>query len=210
MNEVEKVLNKIEEEPFGHFAIRGPSGSGKMTLLKLVDHHLRQRIPSEKSRSAENDNRFMVVTLEETYDSKNLIGCYVCNEEGHFEFKKGPLAVAAEKGLWLVLRNIEDTPSDLMSFMLPLVQDNILPVSSTLTIKPSLGFRIFALAKSEAGQQTAQEETIKPLMNMLTPVKVRSLMPHAQREDMVAILKQKYPSLFEPVLGAEEGIHELL
>ena len=45
---------------------------------------------------------------------------------------------------------------------------------------------------------------------MLTTVKVRSLMPDAKREDMVAILKQKYPSLFEPVLGAEEGIHELL
>ena len=88
------------------------------------------------------------MTLEETFDSKNLVGTYVCNETGEFEFKKGPLTVAAEQGLWLVLRNIEDTPSDLLSFLLPLVEQNILQVTSTFAIKPKLGFRIFALTKT--------------------------------------------------------------
>ncbi len=66
-------------------------------------------------------NHYIVITLEETFDSKNLVGTYVCNESGEFVFKKGPLTVAAENGLWLVLRNIEKTPSDLLSFLLPLV-----------------------------------------------------------------------------------------
>ena len=66
------------------------------------------------------------MTLEETFDSKNLVGTYVCNETGEFVFKKGPLTVAAEQGLWLILRNIEDTPSDLLSFLLPLVEQNTL------------------------------------------------------------------------------------
>jgi ABC-type multidrug transport system fused ATPase/permease subunit len=30
------ILSKIEREPFGHCAIYGPSGSGKMTLVKLL------------------------------------------------------------------------------------------------------------------------------------------------------------------------------
>ena len=34
---VQAILQEIEEKPFGHFLIRGPSGSGKMTLLRLVD-----------------------------------------------------------------------------------------------------------------------------------------------------------------------------
>ena len=67
------------------------------------------------------ENPYIVVTLEETFDSKNLVGTYVCNESGEFVFKKGPLTVAAENGLWLVLRNIEKIPSDLLTFLLPLV-----------------------------------------------------------------------------------------
>jgi midasin (ATPase involved in ribosome maturation) len=76
-----------------------------------------------------------------------LVGTYVCNETGEFVFKKGPLTVAAENGLWLVLRNIEDIPSDLLSFLLPLIQENTLHVTSTFSIKPKLGFRILALQK---------------------------------------------------------------
>ena len=87
----------------------------------------------------------MVVTLEETFDSKNLVGTYVCNETGEFIFKKGPLTVAAEEGLWLVLRHIEKAPSDILSFLLPLVQQNVLQVTANFKIVPKLGFRIFAL-----------------------------------------------------------------
>ena len=97
----------------------------------------------------DGDSSFIVVTLEETFDSKNLVGTYVCNETGEFVFKKGPLTVAAEQGLWLILRNIEDTPSDLLSFLLPLIEHNVLQVTSTFTIRPRLGFRIFALSKSQ-------------------------------------------------------------
>ena len=106
-----------------------------------------------------------MVTLEETFDSKNLVGTYVCNETGEFVFKKGPLTVAAEQGLWLILRNIEDTPSDLLSFLLPLVQQNVLQVTSSFTIRPKLGFRIFALTRqSTHAQPSTQEESIMPLL----------------------------------------------
>ena len=64
----------------------------------------------------------VVVTLEETFDSKNLVGTNICNVTGEFVFKKGPLTVAAEKGMWLILKNIEKSPPDLLTFLLPLVQ----------------------------------------------------------------------------------------
>jgi len=89
----------------------------------------------------------IVVTLEETFDTKNLVGTYVCNETGEFVFKKGPLTIAAENGMWIVLRGLEIAPPDLLSFMLPLVQDNILEVSATMKIKPKLGFRIIAICQ---------------------------------------------------------------
>lgn len=152
-----------------------------------------------------------MVTLEETFDSKNLVGTYVCNETGEFVFKKGPLTVAAEQGLWLVLRNIEDTPSDLLSFLLPLVQQNTLQVTSTFSIKPKLGFRIFALTKTQESQQffSSQEETIQPLLYLLKQTALESLMPEAQREDLEIILRVKFRHLFQPVqIGG--SVHNIL
>ena len=87
-----------------------------MTLIKIAHQMLHQ------GQDTEGSNNTIVVTLEETFDSKNLVGTYVCNETGQFQFKKGPLTVAAENGMWLILRNIEDTPSDLLSFLLPLIE----------------------------------------------------------------------------------------
>jgi midasin (ATPase involved in ribosome maturation) len=100
-----------------------------------------------------------------------LVGTYVCNETGEFQFKKGPLTVAAENGLWLILRNIEDTPSDLLSFLLPIIQENLLQVTSTLTIKPKLGFRIFVLSKgtppSLDDRVFYQQDDIQPLLSLM-------------------------------------------
>ena len=93
MEKVERILQEIEERPFGHFVIRGPAGSGKMTLLRLADHLMKSR---QSQQSEPQANRFIVATLEETFDSKNLVGTYVCSETGEFVFKKGPLTVAAE------------------------------------------------------------------------------------------------------------------
>jgi len=38
----------------------------------------------------------IIITLDESFDSKNLVGTYVSDELGQFQFKKGPLTVAAE------------------------------------------------------------------------------------------------------------------
>ena len=108
------IMEEIERQPYGNFATCGPQASGKISLVKLVMQLYNERY---------NQNQQMiVVTCEETFDSKNLVGTYVCSETGEFVFKKGPLTVAAEQGLWLVLKNVEDTPSDLLSFLLPLIE----------------------------------------------------------------------------------------
>jgi midasin (ATPase involved in ribosome maturation) len=128
------MLDYMDENPFGHLCISGPAGSGKMSLLTLANE-----LYTERHKVKAN---IIVVTLESSFDSKNLVGTYVCNETGDFTFKKGPLTVAAEQGMWLVLRNIEETPSDLLSFLLPLIQENTLHVTSNMVIQPRLGFRL--------------------------------------------------------------------
>ena len=47
MDKVDTILQEIEERPFGHFVIRGPSGSGKMTLLRLADHLMKAKQPHQ-------------------------------------------------------------------------------------------------------------------------------------------------------------------
>ncbi len=136
------MLTEMEQDIFKHFALCGDEGSGKMSFIELLSD-------SFHAEGNSCDNKLIVVTLEETFDSKNLVGTYVCNESGEFVFKKGPLTVAAEEGLWLVLRHIEKAPSDLLSFLLPLVQENVLQVTATFSIVPKLGFRIFALCHSQ-------------------------------------------------------------
>jgi hypothetical protein len=34
----ESILNNLSENPFGHFAVTGPPGSSKMSLLHSVNH----------------------------------------------------------------------------------------------------------------------------------------------------------------------------
>jgi len=62
-----------------------------MSFVELLSHSFHNTYEQHMI-----DNPYIVVTLEETFDSKNLVGTYVCNETGEFVFKKGPLTVAAE------------------------------------------------------------------------------------------------------------------
>jgi MoxR-like ATPase len=82
------VLTEMEHGIFRHFALCGEEGSGKMSFIELLAHSFHDL--------EERQNQLIVVTLEETFDSKNLVGTYVCNETGEFVFKKGPLTIAAE------------------------------------------------------------------------------------------------------------------
>ena len=185
---IDQVLEVMEEKIFQHFALSGDEGSGKMSFIELL---------SSTFHASSTDNNLIVVTLEETFDAKNLVGTYVCNESGEFVFKKGPLTIAAEQGLWLVLRHIEKAPSDLLSFLLPLVQENILQVTANMTIVPKLGFRIFALCHST----TRPAEEIKPFMSHLSGVNLDKLIDLSlsceQREDFDnEILPTLYPQTY--------------
>ena len=184
----QEILREIDSNIAGHLCISGPPGSGKMSLLKLTS----------ELHAAQNDNqmpRLIVVTLEATFDSKNLVGNYVCSETGEFVFKKGPLTVAAEQGLWLVLRNIEEMPSDLLSFLLPLVQENKLHVTASRVIRPKLGFKMIFLQRvaSEEALSTGAHEDIKPLTDLLHQTRVDLL---ETRSDFTQIIQTKFPALF--------------
>jgi MoxR-like ATPase len=106
-DKVDCIQRQLSAQVFKHVVIRGEPGSGKMSLVKvLAKEHFNSVNLRGKDLDDSIKNKFIVVTIEDTMDAKNLVGTYVCNETGEFVFKKGPLTVAAENGLWLILRNI--------------------------------------------------------------------------------------------------------
>jgi len=171
----ETLVAAMESDVFKHVAVIGDHGSGKMAFVDVLN----SKFEGEKS---------IVVTLEETFDSKNLVGTYVCNETGDFEFKKGPLTVAAEQGLWLILRNVEQAPPDLLSFLLPLVKDNRLEISASFSITPKLGFRIVAICHEDTHGLTG----VSPFLSELACVKLE---PLEGREDFKEILSKKFQTV---------------
>ena len=56
-------------------------------------------------------------------DSKSLLGTYICTEIGEFTFQKGPLIIAMEKGLWIIIRGIEKGAGDIISTLVPAIKD---------------------------------------------------------------------------------------
>lgn len=82
-DKLEKATAHLNEDVFNHLVVKGPATSGKLSFVELLK---RQHQAKE----------LLVVTLDESFDSKNLVGAYVCDETGSFIFKKGPLTVAAE------------------------------------------------------------------------------------------------------------------
>ena len=82
----------------------------------------------------------------------------------------------------------------MLSFLLPLIQQNVLQVTSTWTIKPKLGFRIVVLSKEETVHY--QHEDIKPLMALLHQTQIEGLIGETTRTDFTQILETKFPSLF--------------
>ena len=183
------AVESIESDVFRHLAVVGEEGSGKMSYVRLLCHHY-------------DHQEFIVVTLEETFDSKNLVGTYVCNEIGEFVFKKGPLTVAAEQGMWLILRNIDKSPPDLLSFLLPLVQENKLQVTSTFSIVPKLGFRMVALSSAVAALKDTC--SISPFLSLLHQVHLDRLQ---SRSDYLEIISSKYRQVHPPPWSRDLLLH---
>ena len=89
--------------------ISGPKKSGKRTLFEALKRSF--------------DAECLFIEIEENMDSKQLLGTYRVNEEdGEFEFSKGPLSFAAEKGMWVVLSGLEKGAGEMLNVLHPLIQ----------------------------------------------------------------------------------------
>lgn len=132
------VLALSQREPV---LLEGPVGVGKTSLIQ------------ELGRFTGNSDAIFI-HLDDQMDSKTLLGTYVCTEiPGDFRWQPGALTQAVLKGLWVVFEDIDRAPFEILSALVPLLEDRKLYIAGRAeTIVAAEGFQLLAtVAKTNLG-----------------------------------------------------------
>eukprot|EP01022_Parablepharisma_sp_SALTPOND_P017058 TRINITY_DN2645_c0_g1_i1.p1 TRINITY_DN2645_c0_g1~~TRINITY_DN2645_c0_g1_i1.p1 ORF type:complete len:5413 (+),score=668.55 TRINITY_DN2645_c0_g1_i1:2932-19170(+) len=179
----------------------GPQGTGKTSLI--------EQLASNRSISEEltSTPKLIQIYMDETLDTKSLVGTFVCAESyGEFTFKKGPLAAAAEQGWWVVLENIDKANDDIMSILVSFIEKGqiTLPTREGKVIAHE-GFRIFATSQSDIEHSSKNErKTWGRYFHILN-------VPEYTEAEAKNILKAKFPMYdFEDLLKVVYASVELI
>lgn len=76
-----------------------------------------------------------------------LVGSYCCTDfPGKFRWQPGLVTQAVTKGQWLLLEDLDFAPADVVTLLLPLLQERRLPGAGQngSGLKAAGGFRLFA------------------------------------------------------------------
>ncbi|XP_077408316.1 midasin isoform X2 [Vanacampus margaritifer] len=115
--------------------LEGPIGCGKTALVEFM-----------ASVTGHTKSTILKVQLGDQTDSKLLLGMYRCTDiPGKFIWQPGTLTQAVSKGLWILLEDIDHAPLDVISVLLPLMENKTLMIpgrDDSIDISP--GFQFFA------------------------------------------------------------------
>ncbi|TSL47560.1 Midasin [Bagarius yarrelli] len=116
--------------------LEGPIGCGKTALVE----YLAAATGHIKSPS------ILKVQLGDQTDSKMLLGMYRCTDiPGKFVWQPGSLTQAVSKGYWILLEDIDHAPLDVISVLLPLMENKKLTIPGREDcVKVAPGFQFFA------------------------------------------------------------------
>ncbi|XP_012709437.2 midasin isoform X1 [Fundulus heteroclitus] len=116
--------------------LEGPIGCGKTVLVEFM------AALTGHTKAAD----ILKVQLGDQTDSKMLLGMYRCTDiPGKFVWQPGTLTQAVSKGLWILLEDIDHAPLDVISVLLPLMENKKLMIpgrEDCIDVAP--GFQFFA------------------------------------------------------------------
>lgn len=141
--------------------LEGPPGSGKTALLR------------ELATVTGNMSKMIELHLDDSLDSKALLGTYVCTEvPGQFRWQAGALTQAVESGRWLVVEDIDSAPFELLATLAPLLEGHSLRLPGREEpVVAAPGFRLFATRSTRAEVAVAApEQSGKAAIRKRTPV----------------------------------------
>eukprot|EP00850_Spirogloea_muscicola_P001971 SM000007S20931 [mRNA] locus=s7:964636:998915:+ [translate_table: standard] len=158
--------------------LEGPSGVGKSALI------------DEVARLTDNFD-VVKVHLDDQMDSKTLLGTYVCTDTpGEFRWQPGALTQAVNQGLWVVFEDVDMAPSEVLSALIPLLEDRRLYIPGRgEVVEAHPAFQMFATVTTGAsGRVLAGSDVLRGLWTHV------NIHPAADNE-LHQIVESKFPTL---------------
>lgn len=161
----------------------GQAGAGKTSLVMDV------------AREMGFASSMITLHLNEQTDSKSLLGVYSASaQNGSFRWQPGVLTQAAKEGRWVLIEDLDRAPAEVISVLLPLVENRELVLSSRQErIRCAEGFRVIATVRSTVN---ARGEEVAPTATMLgNRLWNKIMIAPLQLEDARQIINHEFPLL---------------
>ncbi|XP_003200751.2 midasin [Danio rerio] len=166
--------------------LEGPIGCGKTALveyLAAVTGHV--KAPD-----------ILKVQLGDQTDSKMLLGMYRCTDvPGKFVWQPGSLTQAVSKGYWILLEDIDHAPLDVISVLLPLMENKKLTIPGREDcIQMSPAFQFFATRRTfySGGAWHRPQNTHAALLDKYWS---KLQISNMSREELTQVLIKRFPNL---------------
>ncbi|XP_069866566.1 midasin isoform X1 [Dipodomys merriami] len=183
-----KNLQTLAMAVASHHAVllEGPIGCGKTSLVEYLAAMTGRRKPPQ----------LLKVQLGDQTDSKMLLGMYRCTDvPGEFVWQPGSLTQAATKGYWILLEDIDYAPLDVVSVLIPLLENRELLIPGQGDyLKVAPGFQFFATRRllSSGGNWYRPLNSHATLLDKYwTKIHLDNL----DRKELNEILQNRYPAL---------------
>ncbi|KAM6905784.1 midasin isoform 2-T2 [Lycodopsis pacificus] len=166
--------------------LEGPIGCGKTALVEFM--------AAVTGHTKATD--ILKVQLGDQTDSKMLLGMYRCTDiPGKFVWQPGTLTQAVSKGQWILLEDIDHAPLDVISVLLPLMENKKLMIpgrEDCIDVAP--GFQFFATRRmylSGGGWHKPQNSHAALLDKYWTKLQMGNM----TREELKKVLISRYARL---------------
>lgn len=162
----------------------GAAGSGKSFFIEKLAHDMCYT------------DSIVKIHLGEQTDAKLLLGTYASGEKpGSFRWNKGVLTTAVETGKWVLIEDIDQAPTEILSVLLMLLEKRQLNIPSRgETVFAKNGFQLFATIRNSAGHGSTKDRSVIPDMIGSRFWKIIELAAPSD-EELRVILFAKYPLL---------------
>ncbi|XP_067097253.1 midasin [Osmerus mordax] len=166
--------------------LEGPIGCGKTALVEFM----------ASVTGHTNATEILKVQLGDQTDSKMLLGMYRCTDiPGKFIWQPGTLTQAVSKGHWILLEDIDHAPLDVISVLLPLMENKKLMIPGREDcIDVSPGFQFFATRRMYYGNGSwyrPQHSHASLLDKYWTKLQMGNMV----RDELKKVLVTRYPNL---------------
>uniref|UniRef100_A0A8D3BW26 Midasin n=1 Tax=Scophthalmus maximus TaxID=52904 RepID=A0A8D3BW26_SCOMX len=166
--------------------LEGPIGCGKTALVEFM------AAVTGHTKATE----ILKVQLGDQTDSKMLLGMYRCTDiPGKFVWQPGTLTQAVSKGQWILLEDIDHAPLDVISVLLPLMENKKLMIpgrEDCIDVAP--GFQFFATRRTyfSGGSWHKPQNSHAALLDKYW---TKLQMGNMTREELKKVLISRYPRL---------------